>query len=202
MAVHGCETPPPAAAAQNDTPPPLFPQTVEAMQAILDDLTIDDSFSIIDFNHNVRCWSEDLVPGSSIQVKDAKKYIQNIRPNGGETPSRKVSLLRRLGTRKHAVFVASGTNINEALLRAVQMLVRASNQGLIDPRSVSMIILVSDGDPTVGKARCFLPCFEVPSSVLTRLSSLLRLKVRSSWAPSRKTSSGPCGRSSRSSRWV
>ncbi|KAM8885048.1 inter-alpha-trypsin inhibitor heavy chain H2 [Synchiropus picturatus] len=103
-------------------------QTVEAMQAILDDLTIDDHFSIIDFNHNVRCWSEDLVPGSSLQVKDAKEYIKNIKPNGG-------------------------TNINEALIRAVQMLVRASNQGLIDPRSVSMIILVSDGDPTVGEIK-------------------------------------------------
>ncbi|XP_059181774.1 inter-alpha-trypsin inhibitor heavy chain H2 [Centropristis striata] len=103
-------------------------QTVAAMQAILDDLTIDDHFSIIDFNHNVRCWSEELVAGSSIQVADAKKYIQNIKPNGG-------------------------TNINEALMRAVQMLVRASNQGLIDPRSVSMIILVSDGDPTVGEIK-------------------------------------------------
>ncbi|CAG5927326.1 unnamed protein product [Menidia menidia] len=103
-------------------------QTVEAMMAILDDLTVDDHFSIVDFNHNVRCWSEELVPGTSIQIADAKKYIQNIKPNGG-------------------------TNINEALMRAVQMLVRASNQGLIDPRSVSMIILVSDGDPTVGEIK-------------------------------------------------
>ncbi|XP_029902139.1 inter-alpha-trypsin inhibitor heavy chain H2 [Myripristis murdjan] len=103
-------------------------QTVEAMQAILDDLTIDDHFSIIDFNHNVRCWSEELVPGSSIQIGEAKKYIQNIKPNGG-------------------------TNINEALMRAVQMLLKASNQGMIDPRSVSMIILVSDGDPTVGEIK-------------------------------------------------
>ncbi|KAK5849054.1 hypothetical protein PBY51_008728 [Eleginops maclovinus] len=103
-------------------------QTVEAMQAILDDMTIDDHFSIIDFNHNVRCWSEELVGGSSIQITDAKKYVQNIKPNGG-------------------------TNINEALMRAVQMLVRASNQRLIDPRSVSMIILVSDGDPTVGEIK-------------------------------------------------
>lgn len=54
------------------------------MQAILDDLTFDDHFSIIDFNHNVRCWSEDLVHGSSIQINSAKKYIQGIRPNGGE----------------------------------------------------------------------------------------------------------------------
>ncbi|XP_074554878.1 inter-alpha-trypsin inhibitor heavy chain H2 [Halichoeres trimaculatus] len=103
-------------------------QTVEAMRAILSDLTIDDHFSIIDFNHNVRCWSEELVPGSSIQIADAKKYVENIKPNGG-------------------------TNINEALMRAVQMLVRASNQGLINARSVSMIILVSDGDPTVGEIK-------------------------------------------------
>ncbi|KAJ0057033.1 hypothetical protein NL108_000873, partial [Boleophthalmus pectinirostris] len=103
-------------------------QTVEAMQAILDDMTVDDHFSVIDFNHNVRCWNEDLVPGSRLQVGDAKKYIQSIKPNGG-------------------------TNINEALMRAVQILIRASNQGLIDPRSVSMIILVSDGDPTVGETK-------------------------------------------------
>lgn len=103
-------------------------QTVEAMKAILSDLSMDDYFNVIDFNHNVRCWSEDLVQASSIQVDEAKKYIQSIKPNGG-------------------------TNINEALLRAVHMLVRASNQGLIDPRSVSMIILVSDGDPTVGEIK-------------------------------------------------
>ncbi|KAK0144713.1 Inter-alpha-trypsin inhibitor heavy chain H2 [Merluccius polli] len=103
-------------------------QTVEAMQTILDDLTMGDYFSIIDFNHNVRCWSEDLVPVSSIQVGEAKKYIQGIKPNGG-------------------------TNINEALMRAVQMLLKASNQGFIDPNSVSMIFLVSDGDPTVGEIK-------------------------------------------------
>ena len=54
------------------------------MQAILDDLNIDDHFNIVDFNHNVRCWSEELVPGSTIQITDAKKYIQGIKPNGGE----------------------------------------------------------------------------------------------------------------------
>lgn len=54
------------------------------MQAILDDLTMEDHFSIIDFNHNVRCWSEDLVQGSSIQIADAKRYVKNIKPSGGE----------------------------------------------------------------------------------------------------------------------
>uniref|UniRef100_A0AAR2KND1 Inter-alpha-trypsin inhibitor heavy chain 2 n=1 Tax=Pygocentrus nattereri TaxID=42514 RepID=A0AAR2KND1_PYGNA len=103
-------------------------QTVEAMKTILDDLTMDDYFSVIDFNHNIRCWSEELVPGTSINVREAKKYIQNIKPNGG-------------------------TNINEALLKAVRILLKALDQGLIDQRSVSMIILVSDGDPTVGEIK-------------------------------------------------
>ncbi|KAM4711671.1 inter-alpha-trypsin inhibitor heavy chain H2 [Anableps anableps] len=103
-------------------------QTVDAMKAILDDLNVEDRFSIIDFNHNVRCWREDLAPASPLQITDAKRYIQNIKPTGG-------------------------TNINEALIRAAQMLVRASSQGFIDSRSVSMIILVSDGDPTVGEIK-------------------------------------------------
>ncbi|XP_007574610.1 inter-alpha-trypsin inhibitor heavy chain H2 [Poecilia formosa] len=103
-------------------------QTVEAMKAILDDLKMEDRFSIIDFNHNVRCWSEELLPASPLQVADAKRYVQNIKPTGG-------------------------TNINEALIRAAQMLVRANSQGFVDPRSVSMIILVSDGDPTVGEIK-------------------------------------------------
>lgn len=54
------------------------------MKAILNDLSMDDYFSVIDFNHNVRCWREDLVQASSIQVDEAKKYIQSIKPNGGE----------------------------------------------------------------------------------------------------------------------
>lgn len=44
-----------------------------------------------------------------------------------------------------------GTNINEALLRAIFILNEADNLGMLDPNSVSLIILVSDGDPTVGK---------------------------------------------------
>lgn len=70
---------------QNTFKPKLLSQTVQAMKAILDDLTIDDYFSIVDFNHNVRCWSEELVPGSSIQIADAKRYTENIKPNGGMT---------------------------------------------------------------------------------------------------------------------
>ncbi|XP_004605366.2 inter-alpha-trypsin inhibitor heavy chain H2 [Sorex araneus] len=103
-------------------------QTVEAMKTILDDLRAEDRFSVVDFNHNIRTWRGDLVPATKTQVADAKKYIEKIQPSGG-------------------------TNINEALLRAIFILSEASSLGLLEPSSVSLIILVSDGDPTVGELK-------------------------------------------------
>ncbi|KAG8138460.1 hypothetical protein E2320_004358 [Naja naja] len=98
-------------------------QTVEAMKTILGDLRSNDQFSILDFNHNVRCWRDSLVQASKLQTEAAKKYVEGIHPNGG-------------------------TNINDALLRAMFILNEANALGMLDPNSVSMIILVSDGDPT------------------------------------------------------
>ncbi|KAM5235049.1 inter-alpha-trypsin inhibitor heavy chain H2 [Ctenodactylus gundi] len=103
-------------------------QTVEAMKTILDDLRAEDQFSVVDFNHHVRTWRNDLVSATKTQVADAKKYIEKIQPSGG-------------------------TNINEALLRAIFILNEANNLGMLDPTSVSLIILVSDGDPTVGEVK-------------------------------------------------
>uniref|UniRef100_A0A2K6GTQ4 Inter-alpha-trypsin inhibitor heavy chain 2 n=1 Tax=Propithecus coquereli TaxID=379532 RepID=A0A2K6GTQ4_PROCO len=103
-------------------------QTVEAMKTILDDLRAEDQFSVVDFNQNVRTWRNDLVSATKTQVEDAKRYIEKIQPSGG-------------------------TNINEALLRAIFILNEANNLGLLDPNSVSLIILVSDGDPTVGEVK-------------------------------------------------
>ncbi|XP_053114683.1 inter-alpha-trypsin inhibitor heavy chain H2 isoform X2 [Hemicordylus capensis] len=103
-------------------------QTVEAMKTILGDLRSDDQFSVLDFNHNVRCWRDSLVQASKSQTEAAKKYVEGIHPNGG-------------------------TNINDALLRAIFILNEANNMGMLDPNSVSMIVLVSDGDPTVGELK-------------------------------------------------
>ncbi|ETE59830.1 Inter-alpha-trypsin inhibitor heavy chain H2, partial [Ophiophagus hannah] len=111
-------------------------QTVEAMKTILGDLRSDDQFSILDFNHNVRCWRDSLVQASKIQTEAAKKYVEGIHPNGG-------------------------TNINDALLRAMFILNEANALGMLDPSSVSMIILVSDGDPTVGKTWTFKLSFPI-----------------------------------------
>lgn len=62
---------------------PFISQTVEAMKTILGDLRPEDLFSIIDFNHNIRSWRDDLVTATPSQIEDAKKYIQGIQPNGG-----------------------------------------------------------------------------------------------------------------------
>ncbi|XP_069764324.1 inter-alpha-trypsin inhibitor heavy chain H2 [Narcine bancroftii] len=103
-------------------------QTVEAMATILEDLHPRDQFTIIDFNHNIRFWHHLLVPATPAHIKEAKKYIAKIQPNGG-------------------------TNINEAILSAIHVLRVADSYGLLDPRSVSLIIMVSDGDPTVGEIK-------------------------------------------------
>lgn len=57
----------------------------------------------------------------------------------------------RASNRMARCITSPGTNINEALLRAIFILNEADNLGMLDPNSVSLIILVSDGDPTVGK---------------------------------------------------
>ncbi|XP_062990747.1 inter-alpha-trypsin inhibitor heavy chain H2 isoform X2 [Elgaria multicarinata webbii] len=103
-------------------------QTVEAMKTILGDLRTEDQFSIINFNHNVRCWRDTLVEASKMQTEAAKKYVEGIHPNGG-------------------------TNINDAILRAIFILNEANKMRMLDPSSVSMIVLVSDGDPTVGELK-------------------------------------------------
>lgn len=54
------------------------------MKTILDDLRTDDQFSVVDFNHNVRTWRNDLVSATKTQIADAKRYIEKIQPSGGE----------------------------------------------------------------------------------------------------------------------
>lgn len=54
------------------------------MLTILDDLTVDDSFSIIDFNQHTRCWKDELRSGTPINVEEAKEYIRKLQPSGGK----------------------------------------------------------------------------------------------------------------------
>lgn len=56
------------------------------------------------------------------------------------------------------LIISTGTNINEALLRAMFILKEANDHKLLEPNSVSLIVLVSDGDPTVGKSELLKVC--------------------------------------------
>ncbi|KAJ3602961.1 hypothetical protein NHX12_030705 [Muraenolepis orangiensis] len=100
-------------------------QTREAMLAILQDLHHEDHFGLIQFDNNVLQWKDSLTKATTENVKEAMMYVMTIRHKGS-------------------------TNINEAVLRAVDML-RKDRHVLTETR-VDMIILLTDGMPNSGES--------------------------------------------------
>uniref|UniRef100_A0A8C8R7Z7 Inter-alpha-trypsin inhibitor heavy chain 5 n=1 Tax=Pelusios castaneus TaxID=367368 RepID=A0A8C8R7Z7_9SAUR len=102
-------------------------QTKDALFTILQDLRPEDHFNIIGFNNRIKIWQQDqLVPVTPNNIRDAKKYIHNMSPTGG-------------------------TDINKAVLTSAKLLNNYIAQNDIDARSVSLIIFLTDGRPTVGE---------------------------------------------------
>uniref|UniRef100_A0A8C3Y927 Inter-alpha-trypsin inhibitor heavy chain 4 n=1 Tax=Catharus ustulatus TaxID=91951 RepID=A0A8C3Y927_CATUS len=99
-------------------------QTREALLKILQDLRPEDHFSFITFNNKVVEWKSSLLPTTEENVASAAALVQTLSARGG-------------------------TDINGALLAAVGMLEKA--EGLLE-RSISMIILLTDGQPTSGES--------------------------------------------------
>ncbi|XP_036389131.1 inter-alpha-trypsin inhibitor heavy chain H4-like isoform X2 [Megalops cyprinoides] len=99
-------------------------QTREAMMKILGDLHEDDYFSLIKFNGHVTTWMPALVPVNSHNLEVARKFVEGIKDRGM-------------------------TNINEAVLKGVQML-SSFLESEAQEGSASIIILLTDGDPTIG----------------------------------------------------
>ncbi|KAF5907989.1 inter-alpha-trypsin inhibitor heavy chain H5, partial [Clarias magur] len=102
-------------------------QTKEALFTILGDLRPNDHFNFVTFSNRVRVWQPGkLVPVTAINVRDAKKFIYLISPTGG-------------------------TDINSAL-QAGSTLLRdyLSQKEQPNHNSVSLIIFLTDGRPTVG----------------------------------------------------
>uniref|UniRef100_A0A4W3HTL3 Inter-alpha-trypsin inhibitor heavy chain H3 n=1 Tax=Callorhinchus milii TaxID=7868 RepID=A0A4W3HTL3_CALMI len=95
-------------------------QTKEALHKILDDLNTEDNFAFISFSSSFRKWKNSLIRATTANVVEAHKYVSEL----------------------HA-----GTNINDPLLEAAKLLDDAHNLGQVPERSVSMIILLTDGDP-------------------------------------------------------
>ncbi|XP_007451952.1 PREDICTED: inter-alpha-trypsin inhibitor heavy chain H4 [Lipotes vexillifer] len=101
-------------------------QTREALIKILGDLGPRDQFNLISFSGEATPWKPQLVAASAENVNEAKSYTTGIQAQGG-------------------------TNINDAILMAVQLLERANREELLPTGSVTLIILLTDGDPTAGE---------------------------------------------------
>ncbi|XP_077385743.1 inter-alpha-trypsin inhibitor heavy chain H3-like isoform X2 [Festucalex cinctus] len=95
-------------------------QTRTALIHILNDLAEDDFFGLITFDSSVSYWKRELVQADSQNVKSAKEFAVRIWAQGG-------------------------TNINQALLDGSRMLNENPRKG-----SASILILLTDGDPTSG----------------------------------------------------
>ncbi|XP_032066694.1 inter-alpha-trypsin inhibitor heavy chain H4-like isoform X10 [Thamnophis elegans] len=101
-------------------------QTKEALEKILEDLNPKDHFNLIVFSRGTSKWKPTLVQASKENVESAKQYVKTIDAQGG-------------------------TNINEALLTAIDSLDKATYGELLPERSISTIILLTDGQPTSGE---------------------------------------------------
>ncbi|KAM4740159.1 inter-alpha-trypsin inhibitor heavy chain H3-like [Anableps anableps] len=96
-------------------------QTRTALIHILNDLAEDDFFDIITFDQDIFHWKRELVQATALNVERAKVFARNILDRGA-------------------------TDINAAVLEGARMLNAQSREG-----SVSILILLTDGDPTAGE---------------------------------------------------
>ncbi|NWJ02151.1 ITIH4 inhibitor, partial [Crypturellus undulatus] len=100
-------------------------QTRDALLKILQDLRAEDRFSFITFNSKVSKWRSSLLEATAENVASATAFVQTLSASGG-------------------------TDIHGALLQAVVTLHSAE---ALPTRSVSMIILLTDGQPTSGETK-------------------------------------------------
>uniref|UniRef100_A0A7N9CQS2 Inter-alpha-trypsin inhibitor heavy chain 5 n=1 Tax=Macaca fascicularis TaxID=9541 RepID=A0A7N9CQS2_MACFA len=101
-------------------------QTKDALFTILHDLRPQDRFSIIGFSNRIKVWKDHLISVTPDSIRDGKVYIHHMSPTGG-------------------------TDINGALQRAIRLLNKYVAHNDIGDRSVSLIIFLTDGKPTVGE---------------------------------------------------
>ncbi|XP_034528993.1 inter-alpha-trypsin inhibitor heavy chain H5 [Notolabrus celidotus] len=102
-------------------------QTKEALFTILRDLRPGDRFNFISFSNRIKVWQQNrLVPVTPLNVRDAKKFIFTLATTGG-------------------------TNIDGAIQAGSSLLREHLSGPEASPNSVSLIIFLTDGRPTVGE---------------------------------------------------
>ncbi|XP_030585685.1 inter-alpha-trypsin inhibitor heavy chain H3-like isoform X2 [Archocentrus centrarchus] len=99
-------------------------QTREAMLAILQQVHEEDHFGIVLFHSWVETWKESLSKATKENITEAMDYIRGLGPQGA-------------------------TNINDAVMTGINMLVKDRQMNRLPERNVDMIILLTDGMPTV-----------------------------------------------------
>uniref|UniRef100_A0A3Q2QE17 Inter-alpha-trypsin inhibitor heavy chain H3 n=1 Tax=Fundulus heteroclitus TaxID=8078 RepID=A0A3Q2QE17_FUNHE len=95
-------------------------QTRTALVHILNDLAEDDFFGLISFDSAINYWKRELIQATGQNLEQAKQFVLNIRDRGA-------------------------TDINAAVLEGARMLNVHPREG-----SASILILLTDGDPTTG----------------------------------------------------
>ncbi|KAM6979733.1 inter-alpha-trypsin inhibitor heavy chain H3a [Aplochiton taeniatus] len=101
-------------------------QTREALLAILKELHRDDYFALFTFNDDIQPWRSSLIQATEENVAEAMTFVKGIQDYGT-------------------------TDINKAVLAAVDMLVTNKQDNKLPERSLSMIILLTDGMPISGE---------------------------------------------------
>ncbi|XP_041748340.2 inter-alpha-trypsin inhibitor heavy chain H3 [Coregonus clupeaformis] len=102
-------------------------QTKEAMLNILNDLDEDDYFGIVIFDYQISTWKESLTKANTENVSEAQKFVKEIDDRGV-------------------------TNINDAVMKAVDMIMKDIQDKKVPEKSVSMVILLTDGMPNSGES--------------------------------------------------
>ncbi|XP_074054311.1 inter-alpha-trypsin inhibitor heavy chain H4-like isoform X2 [Macrotis lagotis] len=103
-------------------------KTRETLVKILDNLKPEDYFNLVAFSGRVTQWKPMLLQASKEHLESAKIFLSNTQALGV-------------------------TNLNEAILVAVRMLNEINKKQLLPAGSVSMVILLTDGNPTEGETR-------------------------------------------------
>uniref|UniRef100_A0A672QQ69 Inter-alpha-trypsin inhibitor heavy chain H3-like n=1 Tax=Sinocyclocheilus grahami TaxID=75366 RepID=A0A672QQ69_SINGR len=96
-------------------------QTRLALLRILSDLDEHDHFGLITFDSEVSLWKRELLKATETNLENAKSFVKEIRDRGA-------------------------TDINAAVLAGVDMISRHPREG-----TASILILLTDGDPTTGE---------------------------------------------------
>ncbi|XP_053571779.1 inter-alpha-trypsin inhibitor heavy chain H3 [Bombina bombina] len=101
-------------------------QTKEALLKILQDIKEHDHFNFISFDGEIEVWKEKLMPATAQNVKEARIFVNSIYERGS-------------------------TNINDPLIKAIELLNKAHELKEVPERSTSLIILLTDGEANVGE---------------------------------------------------